>query len=325
MKFWNVKKKSLIVLLIAIFISVLYLLFYIFFARYNISSPMMDIEYKKSIIKESHNLFYKLENLRPVVGEEELSEFIRNNNKNPQIYTPSTENIKNGIYRANLHMHTIQSDGKASVKERLDMAQEYAENKIKDGYMYIAITDHNTILGAKDVVKVLQKYPNKYKNVKVILGMEVYTAFSSKYYDKPVEIHVLNWCLNPYDKFLNKEFFKPSSANKWNRTSPDRDFDYVILMMSKYAIPGIAHPIRYTNRIGNNKYKYMDEMMSRYVSLTSKIPFAEGYYQVYPRYYEKEFFKGVISPYIEFVNNKADQHGITKTGSTDSHSFTIFD
>lgn len=191
--------------------------------------------------------------------------------------------------------------------------------------MYIVITDHNTVNGAKEVVEVLQKNPNKYKNVKVILGMEVYSAYRTKYYYKPVEIHVLNWCLNPYDKFLNKEFYKGPKANAWNRYGSDRDFDKLISTMSKYAIPGIAHPIRYTNRIGKNKYMYMEEMLDRYSKLSKKPLFAEGFYQVYPRYYSAEMIKNEIIPYSKFVNKKLDDRGITKTGSTDSHSDIIFD
>lgn len=319
----SVKNKVIISCLAILLIFLTGFAYYVFVWRFNISEPMSDLEYKKEIIQKSHNILYKLENLRPVVGEEELLEFIKANNNNPEIYTPSQENIKNGVFRANLHMHTLQSDGNASVKQRLDAAQEYAQNNIKDGYMYIAITDHNTILGAKEAVEILQKYPKQYKNIKVILGMEVFTAFKSKYYNQPVEIHVLNWCLNPYDEFLNKEFFKPEWANKWNRQDSDRDFDDVIEMMSNYAIPGVAHPIRYTNL--TDRDKYMEEMMSRYTALTKKPAFTEGYYQVYPRFYEKDFLEKEILPYMEYVNKKADEHNIIKTGSTDSHSMTIFD
>ncbi len=316
------KKTIILSFILSIFITGFSLLTY--HRYYNITAPMQDIAYKRAIIRESHNLFYRLENLRPVVGEEELTQFIKENNKNPQIYTPSKANIEKGIFRANLHMHTLQSDGHASVKKRLDDAQEYAQNNIKDGYMYIAITDHNTILGAKEVVEILQKNPDKYKNIKVILGMEIFTGFNSKYSSKPVEIHVLNWCLNPYDKFLNQEFYKAPDANKWNRTRPDRDFDQVITMMSKYAIPGIAHPVRYTDRIDGNRYLYVDEMMKRYSQLSAKPLFAEGYYQVYPRYYSHEFVKNYILPYNSFVNKKTDEYNIIKTGSTDSHSEEIF-
>ena len=320
------KKRIIILSIISlILVTVIFLFYDICFGRYIVYTPMRDIEYKKAIIKNSHNILYRLENLRSVVGEEELIEFIKKNNNNPEIYTPSKENIKNGIYRANLHMHTLNSDGKASVKERLDAAQIYAKENIKNGYMYIAITDHNTINGAKEVVEILQKYPNKYPNIKVILGMEVFSAFKSKYYSKPVEIHVLSWCLNPYDKFLNKEFYKSPKANKWNRYGKDRDFDKLISMMSKYSIVGIAHPIRYTNRIGKKKYMYMDEMLNRYSKLSTKPLFAEGYYQVYPRYYSRKMIKNVILPYSEYVNKNLDEYNIIKTGSTDSHSKTIFD
>lgn len=326
-KYMNIEKfrnKSFLFTVIAIIILLASFLYYIFVGRYQLSEPMPDLEYKKAIIKDSHNILYKLENLRPVVGEEELLEFIKTNNNNPNIYTPSRENIKNGIFRANLHMHTLQSDGQASVEHRLDSAQKYAEENIKDGYMYIAITDHNTILGAKDVVKILQKHPNKYKNVKVVLGMEVFTGFKTKYYNEPIEIHVLCWCLNPYDKFLNKEFFKAKDANKWNRIKPDRDFDYVITMMSEYSIPGVAHPIRYTDCMGKDKYPYMEEMLDRYKNLSKKPLFTEIYYQAYPRYYEPKIMEQEVLPYNEFIKKKADEYNILKTGSTDSHSRIIF-
>lgn len=324
MKHTQFKNKTLICIIISSVILIAVFSYYIFIGRYHISEPMMDLEYKKAIIKESHNIFYKLENLRPVVGEEELLEFIKANNNNPEIYTPSGENIKNGTFRANLHMHTTQSDGIASVEKRLDDAQKYAEKYLKGNHMYIAITDHNTVLGAKEVIKVLQRNPDKYKNVKVILGMEVYTAFQSQYKNTPVDIHVLCWCINPYDKFLNKEFFKPKGASKWNRTKPDRDFDFVISKMSKYSIPGVAHPIRYTDELGENKNLYIEEMMNRYMKLSKKPLFTEAYYQVYPRYYKPSDLEREILPYMDFVKNKADEYSIIKTGSTDSHSGIIF-
>ena len=184
------KKKNFLIAITGILLIIFFSLIFILSGRYKISEPMADIEYKKDIIKESNNIFYKLERLRPIVGKEELTEFIKRNNNNPEIYTPSKENIEKGIFRANLHMHTFNSDGKVSVRERMDEAQTYAQSHIKDGYMYIAITDHNTILGAKEVVDILQKNPGKYKNIKIILGIEVYTSFKTKYYKKQIDIHV---------------------------------------------------------------------------------------------------------------------------------------
>jgi hypothetical protein len=131
--------------------------------------------------------------------------------------------------------------------------------------------------------------------------------------------------LNPYDKFLNKEFYKPKSANKWNRQGTDRDFNYLVSMMSKYALVGVAHPVRYTTRLKDKKFSYVDEMMSEYKNSSNKLKFTEGYYQVYPRYYEKEVIKTEILPYMDYINKKADNYNIIKTGSTDSHGMGIFD
>lgn len=318
------KKRSFLLVFNVFILLILTSVFFFTLDRYKISEPMRDLNYKKSIIKDSHNIFYKLERLRPIVGEEELTEFIKQNNNKPEIYSPTKENIEKGIFRANLHMHTLNSDGKATVQERLDEAQNYAQNNIKNGYMYIAITDHNTILGAKEVVKILQKNPNKYKNIKIILGMEVFSAYKTKYYRKPIDIHVLCWCINPYDKFLNKEFYKADKKDKYNRPKPDRKFQKVISMMNKYSIPGIAHPARYSTRIGKKKLLYIDDMLNQYKKISSKPLFLEGYYQTYPKYYSKEEMEKMLLPYVKEINKKADNLGIMKTGSTDSHSKTIF-
>lgn len=292
--------------------------------RFNISEPMLDVEYKKEIIKASKNPFYKLENMRAIAGEKEFIQFVKENNNNSQIYTPSEENIQKGIYRANLHTHTLQSDGRVSVKHRLDSAQEHAEKHFKDGYMYIGITDHNTVLGAKDAVDVVQKNPDKYKNIKIVLGMETYTSFNSKYSKSPVDIHVLNWCINPFDQFLNREFYKRDDANKWNRWFPDRTFEFAISYMSDYSIPAIAHPIRHG--LSEDKYKkvYFDEMLTKYKKLSKKPLIVEGYYQVYPRYFSDEYYKTRVIEYIDYINKKADELGILKTGGTDAHGASIF-
>ena len=312
----NIKKIILIFLLIAGF----YTFFYI--NRYKISSPMEDYEYKKNIIKSSWNLNYKLENLRPLVGPEELAKFIKENNNNPEIYTPNEKNIKNGIYRANLHMHTTNSDGKAKVAYLMNQAETYAKENLNNKPMYIAITDHNTVLGTKEIIEVLQKNPNKYNNIKVIAGIEIFTGYKTKFSEKPIEIHVLTWCINPYDKFLNKEFYKKDLKDKWNRTRPDRDFNKVINTMSDYGIVGIAHPARYLDKI-TNKEDYIKELLNTYRKESkNKVLFLEGYYQTYPliiKNYDNKF-----KAFLSFINSEASKNKIYRTGSTDVHGYSIF-
>ena len=293
--------------------------------RYHINSPMPDLEYKKAILKKSHNLTYTLEALRPIMGPEELTEFIKNNDSNPQIYTPSIDNRYDGTFRANLHMHTTNSDGKATVQDRFDFAQNYAQKHIKDGYMLIAITDHNTVLGAKEAVRILEKNKGKYDKIRVVPGIEIFTEYKrSEVVNEPVQIHVLTWCINPYDEFLNIEFYKGNLKDKWNRGSQDRDFDWVIRVMADYGIVGVAHPARYTTYMKEKKYPYITEMLTRYSKMNTNTLFTEGYYQSYPVTSTGPHLGAEYDKYINHINAEAKKLGINRTGSTDAHGFDIF-
>ena len=66
------KKRWILFLLFILCIS------FVFFVKlqYSIFAPMEDYEYKKNVIFMSKNLTYKLENLRPLVGPNELEKFI---------------------------------------------------------------------------------------------------------------------------------------------------------------------------------------------------------------------------------------------------------
>ena len=316
-------KKNLLKLILVIFIMTFSCISWQMY-RYHINSPMLDIEYKKAILRDSHNYTYTLEALRPLMGPEELTQFIKDNNDNPQIYTPSIENIKSGKFRANLHMHTTMSDGITTVQKRMDDAEKYAKEKIDGGKMVIAITDHNTVLGAKEIIKVLEKGKNKYNDIKVVPGMEIFTHYqNSKFKDSYVDIHVLLWSINPYDKFLNEEFYKEKLKDKWNYK--DRDFDWVIETMSKHGIVGIAHPARYTSAMKEKKYPYITEMLTRYNKLNSSdTKFVEGYYQSYMQTGTGEHLGSEYDKYINHINNEAKKLGIIRTGSTDAHGYSIF-
>ena len=319
------KLSSRIILCILIFITVVASGFFINYNRYKISEPMPDLEYKKEIIRTSHNPFYRLENLRKLVGEEELTEFIKQNDNNPQIYDASDDGVETGKFRATLHNHTLNSDGIASVKDFLAEAQMYSEDYLNNAPIYIAITDHNTTLGAKELIETLQKYPNRYKNVRVIAGMEIF----SKMYDSPasadpVDIHVLVWCINPYDKFLNKEFKKADKSDKWNKKDPERSFQDVILMMKKYGMVGIAHPALYSVRLEERKFEFFNAMLNKYKKLYDRTWFYEGYYQSYPVFDREKDMRKEYESYVKYINNYAKSNRIIRTGSTDAHGITIF-
>lgn len=311
-------------LVLSIFILLILSLVYLFFEqqRFSVLSPMEDYEYKKEIIKNSKNITYKLENLRILLGPEELAKFIKENDNNSQIYTPSKNNVQKNIYSANLHMHTTNSDGAATVEFLLDQAQLYAESNLKGGFFYLAITDHNTVLGAKEVIRVLQKNPDKYKNIKVATGIEIFSGYKNKYSEKPVDIHVLAWCINPYDKFLNKEFYKKDKNNKWNRTYPDPDFEKVVEYMSERSIVGIAHPARYLEKTTDKK-AYIKDLFRTYKSVNkNQILFTEGYYQ--SNHLVLKPFDDKTKEFLKYINNEAKDFGIIRTGSTDVHGYSIF-
>lgn len=293
--------------------------------RYKISEPMPDLEYKKEIIRTSHNPFYRLENLRKLVGEEELTEFIKQNDKNPQIYDASDDGVETGKFRATLHNHTLNSDGVATVKDFLAEAQMYSEDYLNNAPIYIAITDHNTTSGAKELIETLQKYPNRYKNVRVIAGMEIF----SKMYDSPastdpVDIHVLAWCINPYDKFLNKEFKKTDKSDRWNKKDPERSFQEVVSMMKNYGMVGIAHPALYSVKLGERKFEFFNDMLNKYKKLYDRTLFYEGYYQSYPVFDREKDLRKEYEDYVKYINKYAESNGIIRTGSTDAHGTTIF-
>ena len=153
---------------------------------------MFDKKYKEIL---QHNLKIKDPALLDcIVGEEEFRYFLSKYDKNS--FVP----LKN--FCANLHVHTIYSDGTANIKEIFDNAQMIAEKNNKQ--FLLAITDHDTIEGTKEALTFLLENKEKYKNLKLVLGVEISTVgtkFSGQI--KAFDIHTLVYCINPFDKRLN--------------------------------------------------------------------------------------------------------------------------
>lgn len=284
----------------------------------NVYKGISDVEYKKNIIKESANLSYKLENMESIAGPEELTKFIKENDKSPEAYIPSKENISKHRFRANLHMHTVNSDGRLTVKELIDSANKYAE-EIPEGHFFVAITDHNTVNGIKQAIDILQKKPKKYQKLRVVLGMEVFSVMpkDDKLLKAPIDIHVLCWVINPYDKVLNEIFKKNNLKDKTNYSY--RTFDEAILLMQNQGLVGIAHPARYIDD-GNIKYTkeiYINGLFDKYKKLNKgHILYTEGYYQSYKNDIDKKF--------LDYINVQCKTRKIIRTGSLDTHGDNIF-
>lgn len=306
------KKKSIAISFILLFFTGVF-----FYFGKNINGIILDKNYKQEIINASGKA-YTLEDMRVVAGPNELKYFITKNDANPSVYTPSPENIKKEKFKANFHIHTDNSDGSLSVEKLLNQAEDYAKTH-PDKPFYLAITDHNTVNGLKKALDILQKNPKKYNNIRLVLGMEVFSTLEAQkdVMKKPVDIHVLCWAINPYDEELNKIFFKKNLKDKGNYSY--RTFDDAINLLKTKGITGIAHPIRYVteDNMVKDKFHYYDYLINKYKSLNNgHVLFAEAYYQSYTTDEEKSL--------VGKINAKFKENNIIRTGSTDTHGMSIF-
>ena len=82
-----------------------------------------------------------------------------------------------------LHLHSNNSDGSASVKELV-------ETVIKSGIEIFALTDHDTVNGIKNVEKIISP------NIKFIKGVELTCK------TRDIKCHILGYGINPDNKDL---------------------------------------------------------------------------------------------------------------------------
>ena len=115
------------------------------------------------------------------------------------------KNVINGDFRVSLHTHSNFSDGKATVEEFLESARKYADKVAKlnknDGLppFTIALTDHDCVSGCQEIIKIIAKNPEKYKNLKFVSGCEFSVKNGNVHHD------ITGLALNPFDKNLVKE------------------------------------------------------------------------------------------------------------------------
>ena len=99
----------------------------------------------------------------------------------PENYNASLDNIKNKIFRIDLHSHSNHSDGWASVTNILNQAKVYADELFqKTGKKFtFALTDHDRVSGIREISQILEKNPEQYKNINFIPGVELSFSFNS--------------------------------------------------------------------------------------------------------------------------------------------------
>lgn len=149
--------------------------------------------------------------LNSVMGKSQLKKLLDDFTTEDFSIKDNLEGAKNMTFRVNLHNHTQFSDGKLSVEDFLEQAKKYAdriaENKPADNKppFTIAITDHDTMEGCKEALRILSENPEKYKNLKVVLGSEISVSNNdAKIVSSPLNFELMGYSLNPYDEKLAK-------------------------------------------------------------------------------------------------------------------------
>ena len=133
-------------------------------------------------------------------------------------YVLSDENIKNGIFRADLHSHSVFSDGKADVETIMSQVADYADKlyqKTGEKFLY-ALTDHDGIDGVKKVLEIISSAPEKFKNVKFVIGSEISFLIKSDKTTNPLETaELLVYGFNPFSQRVN-DFFRTIKDTRLN-------------------------------------------------------------------------------------------------------------
>lgn len=169
-----------------------------------------DLAYIKNLAKNLGLKEGEEFKLNSVVGKSQLKALL--DDFTPQDFTigKNFEGAKNSTFRVNLHNHTQFSDGKLSVADFLEQARKYADKVAKNKTdnkppFTISITDHDTLDGCREALKILSENPEKFKNLKVVLGSEISVSNCDKnIVSRPLNFELVGYSQNPYDEKLVK-------------------------------------------------------------------------------------------------------------------------
>ncbi len=162
--------------------------------------------------------------LASVIGSDELKNILgKLNAENFSVGGTDFQNVLNGTFRANLHVHSDYSDGTMTIETILNQAAKYADKvHAKTGEKFIlALTDHDFTESSKEALKLIAQNPMKYKNLQFVAGMEKSFAHPSpnSLYGNPTEVsEVIAYSINPYCPKLT-EFIDTLQKNRKNLAS----------------------------------------------------------------------------------------------------------
>ena len=306
---------------------------------------LADLDYKQQLLKSLNIPNITALSLTSILGPIAFKNFIEENNSNPDIYRPGIRpagqeeindsypltNVENRTFGANLHIHTTDSDGEMSVEELLNQATKYADLYVKKNNkpFVIAITDHNTISSCKKALEIIAKNPNKFKNLRVVLGTEISTKEDSIYdykLKKPEKFHILALCIDPFEEKLNNflNYMNEGRKNPMNpKTVTVEDVVTAIenqpkayLSYAHPAFPDLKHRITNPNddycKLNQDCVKFFVEKAGK------KALYAETYYGGYCGTMATD------DKLHQAINEAVEKYGLKKAGGLDTHGNCIF-
>ena len=235
-----------------------------------------DIKYREQLLinaglnpKDQHKI-------RSIVGPQEIKKIMSDFQKDEANFSTGEnwKNVNNGDMRANMHMHTVASDGSLTVKELLDKAAVYANDvandKLKKAEPFVVgITDHDTTESAQEAIKIIERNPYKYRNLRVVLGAEM-TTFNNISTDlvgeKPTNVHVLVYGIDPNEKtfksFIDGTKEKKLGIQKMMVDSANETYKNIFGKDNFYSVQEAKHQYNAVNKnilgIHNAMTSYFD-------------------------------------------------------------------
>ena len=197
---------------------------------YNYHAGSFRSQLAKDLTKELGKKI-SINDLKSIMTPKEMLKEMKN--LKPENYVASAENIKSGIFLADLHSHSNYSDGQISVQELLQQAAEYGNklNNINGKKFIFALTDHDCVNGVKEALKIIAQNPKRFKNVKFVTGAEISFIFpcvkNSRRYEmfhSNVEMpEMLVYNINPFSKNTQNFFNNIYKSREKELTSVLKD------------------------------------------------------------------------------------------------------
>lgn len=169
-----------------------------------------DEPYYKSLAKAIGLKAGEEYRLASITGEAQLTSILKNATAQDFAVGENLSGVKNRTLRINLHNHTTASDGKLTPAEILEQARKWADEIVaKHGNdnkppFVLGITDHDCVDGAKEIVNIVSQNPEKYRNLKIVLGGEFSVAYTNpKDVKSPMNFELIGYALNPFNEVIN--------------------------------------------------------------------------------------------------------------------------